>query len=137
MVFSEEFVSEVKDKNEIENVVSFYVNLVRKGRVFSGLCPFHAEKTPSFFVYPESHSFYCFGCGSGGDVITFIMLIEKFDYVESVSFLAEKAGLNLPQKTEASFSVKKKLFMKSIGKAQNFFTGNYLTLMGNLRLIIF
>ena len=62
-----------------------------------GLCPFHNEKTPSFNIYPENGSFYCFGCGTGGDVITFIRRIENLDYMEAVRFLAQRAGLNVPE----------------------------------------
>lgn len=62
-----------------------------------GLCPFHGEKTPSFNIYTESGSFYCFGCGAGGDVITFIMKIENLDYVEAVKFLAQRAGMEMPE----------------------------------------
>lgn len=90
------FIEELKFQNEIESVVSSYVQLKKKGRISVGLCPFHSEKTPSFTVYPESQSFYCFGCGAGGDIIGFIRRIENLGYVESVKFLAERAGMRVP-----------------------------------------
>lgn len=91
------FLQELKMRNDITDVVSGYVNLRRSGRNMVGLCPFHGEKTPSFNVYPESGSFYCFGCGVGGDVITFIRRIENLDYMEAVRFLADRSGLQLPE----------------------------------------
>lgn len=97
MALSEEFLIELKMRNDIESVVGGYVNLKRKGSNLVGLCPFHNEKTPSFTLYPENGSYYCFGCGAGGDVITFIRSIENLDYMEAIRFLAERAGLNLPQ----------------------------------------
>ena len=96
----EEFLQELKDRCDIESVVSKYVNLRRSGRGFVGLCPFHSEKTPSFHLYPENQSFYCFGCETGGDVITFIRKIENLDYVEAVRFLAQMAGMEMPAQEE-------------------------------------
>lgn len=90
------FIEELKFQNEIESVVSSYVQLKKKGRISVGLCPFHSEKTPSFTVYPESQSFYCFGCGAGGDIIGFIRRIENLGYVESIKLLAERAGMRVP-----------------------------------------
>lgn len=81
----------------MESVASSYVSLKRRGRNLVGLCPFHGEKTPSFTVYPETASFYCFGCGAGGDVITFIKKIENLDYLDAVRFLADRAGLKMPE----------------------------------------
>ena len=75
---NERFIQDLQDKIDIDSVISSYVNLKRRGKTLVGLCPFHNEKTPSFTVYPESNSFYCFGCGAGGDVITFIMKIQLF-----------------------------------------------------------
>lgn len=90
------FIQQLKQYSDIERIISGYVPLSRKGRNLSGLCPFHSEKTPSFFVYPQTQSFYCFGCGAGGDVITFIRRIENLEYMEAVRFLAEKCGLTVP-----------------------------------------
>ena len=97
MAIPEEVISEIKYKNDIEQVISQYSVLKRRGKNLVGLCPFHSEKTPSFTVYPENGSFYCFGCGVGGDVITFTGLIENLDYIESIKLLAERSNIQLPQ----------------------------------------
>ncbi len=94
---SEDIKLEIKYKNDIETVMAPYVTLKRRGKNLVGLCPFHNEKTPSFTVYPENGSFYCFGCGVGGDVFTFISLAENLDYMEAVRLLAQRAGVNLPE----------------------------------------
>ena len=93
----ESFIEELKYRSDIEQIVSPYVRLKRSGRNLTGLCPFHSEKSPSFVVYPENQSFYCFGCGAGGDIITFVRQIEHLEYVEALRFLAEKAGMTLPE----------------------------------------
>lgn len=97
MAFPESFLQELKMRNDITEVVSGYVNLKRRGRNMVGLCPFHGEKTPSFNVYTENGSFYCFGCGVGGDVISFEMKIENLDYVDAVKALAQRAGMEMPE----------------------------------------
>lgn len=97
MAIPEDIINEIKYRNDIETVISGYVNLKRRGKNLVGLCPFHSEKTPSFTVYPESGSFYCFGCGVGGDVFSFTSLIENLDYMESIKLLAEKSGVALPE----------------------------------------
>lgn len=97
MAIPEDVIREIKYRNDIEATISQYVNLKRRGKNLVGLCPFHSEKTPSFTVYPESASFYCFGCGAGGDVFTFTGLMENLDYIESVKLLAERSGVALPQ----------------------------------------
>lgn len=97
MALPDGFLYELKERSDITDVVSGYVNLKRRGRNMVGLCPFHSEKTPSFNLYPENGSFYCFGCGAGGDVITFIMKIENLDYIEAVKFLAQRAGIEVPE----------------------------------------
>lgn len=99
MPFPDSFLQELKLRSDITEIASSYVNLKRHGRNMVGLCPFHGEKTPSFNIYTESGSFYCFGCGAGGDVITFIMKIENLDYVEAVKFLAQRAGMEMPENT--------------------------------------
>lgn len=91
-----EFLNELKMRNDIESVISPYVVLKRRGNNLVGLCPFHNEKTPSFTVWPENGSFYCFGCGAGGDAITFMMQIERLDYIEAVRALAERSGMQMP-----------------------------------------
>lgn len=97
MAIPEDIINEIKYRNDIETAISQYVNLKRRGKNLVGLCPFHSEKTPSFTVYPESSSFYCYGCHVGGDVFTFTGLIENLDYIESVKLLAERSGVTLPQ----------------------------------------
>lgn len=97
MAFPESFLQELKMRNDITDVVSGYVSLKRRGRNMVGLCPFHGEKTPSFNVYTENGSFYCFGCGVGGDVISFEMKIENLDYVDAVKALAQRAGMEMPE----------------------------------------
>lgn len=125
MVFSEDFISELKEKNDIEEIISEYVNIQRKGKNSVGLCPFHAERTPSFCVYPMNGSFYCFGCGAGGDVITFLRLAEHFDYVEAVKYLAERAGMNIQISDEENEIHAKKLLLYKINRdAAKFFYKN-------------
>ena len=96
-MISDLFLQELKNNNDIESVVSSYVHLKKHGRIANGLCPFHSEKSPSFTVYPENQSFYCFGCGAGGDVITFVRRIENLEYVEAVKFLAQRVGMAMPE----------------------------------------
>ena len=97
MPLPDSFLQELISSNPIEDVVDSYVRTKRRGRTAVGLCPFHGEKTPSFTVYPETASFYCFGCGAGGDVITFIKKIENLDYLDAVRFLADRAGMKMPE----------------------------------------
>ena len=97
MRISDDFLSELKYRNDLSEIAANYVQLKRRGRNLVGLCPFHGEKTPSFNIYTENGSFYCFGCGAGGDVITFIMKIENLDYIEAVRFLAQRAGMSMPE----------------------------------------
>ncbi len=96
MRFSDEFLTELRDRNDIVDVISPYVDLRVRGPLATGLCPFHNEKTPSFTVYINTQSYYCFGCGSGGDAITFIKNIENLDYGEAVTLLAERSAMALP-----------------------------------------
>jgi len=94
-LISKETIEQVLMRSDIENVVGSYVTLKRAGSNLRGLCPFHSEKSPSFTVYPADNSFYCFGCGAGGDVITFIKKKENLDYPDAVAFLADRAGINV------------------------------------------
>ncbi len=95
-----EYIDEVVRRSDITDIVSGYVQLRHRGRTHTGLCPFHSEKTPSFVVYPETQSFYCFGCGAGGDVITFVRKINNLDYVEAVKMLAGRAGMPMPEEDD-------------------------------------
>lgn len=89
-------IEDIRYRCDIESVISSYVTLKRAGSNLKGLCPFHSEKTPSFTVYPSTQSFYCFGCGAAGDVISFVMRAENLDYVSAVEALAKRAGIDLP-----------------------------------------
>lgn len=100
MAIPKSFIEQLLLHCEIEDVISSYVNIGRTGRNKKGLCPFHSEKTPSFTVYPDTQSYFCFGCGAGGDVISFIMRAENMDYVEAVHFLAKRVGLTVPDDME-------------------------------------
>lgn len=97
MALNDSFLQELKYKTDVEDIISSYVSLKRRGSTLVGLCPFHNEKTPSFTVYPDTQSFYCFGCGAGGDSVGFIRRIENLDYIDAVKLLAERAGMQMPQ----------------------------------------
>lgn len=94
-MISRESIEEVLARTDIQSLISGYVSLKRAGNNLKGLCPFHSEKSPSFTVYPQNNSFYCFGCGQGGDQISFIMKAEHLDYPDAVQFLAKRAGITL------------------------------------------
>ena len=97
MYYSDEIVEEVRMKNDIVDVISDYVKLQKKGSSYFGLCPFHNEKSPSFSVSPGKQMYYCFGCGAGGNVFTFIMEYENYTFVEALKYLAQRAGVTLPE----------------------------------------
>ena len=97
MYYSDDVIEEVRMKNDIVDVISGYVRLQKKGSSYFGLCPFHNEKSPSFSVSPGKQMYYCFGCGAGGNVFTFIMEYENFTFIEAVKYLAERAGVKLPE----------------------------------------
>src|SRR5574344_411154 len=94
--YSDELLDEIKIKSDIVDIISEYVTLKRSGRNFFGLCPFHKEKSPSFSVSPDKQIFHCFGCGVGGDVISFISKIENINYKEAIELLASRANIALP-----------------------------------------
>ncbi len=116
-MISDLFLQELKNNNDIESVVSSYVHLKKHGRISNGLCPFHSEKSPSFTVYPENQSFYCFGCGAGGDVITFVRRIENLEYVEAVKFLAQRVGMAMPEDTADDGTARLKTRVLEINRA--------------------
>ena len=97
MYYSDEIIEEVRSKNDIVDVISGYVKLKKQGSSYFGLCPFHSEKSPSFSVSRDKQMYYCFGCGAGGNVFTFIMEYENYSFVEALKFLAQRAGVELPQ----------------------------------------
>ena len=107
MYYPEEVIEEIRMKNDIVDVVSGYVKLQKKGSSYFGLCPFHNEKSPSFSVSPNKQIYYCFGCGAGGNVISFVMQYENYTFQEAVKFLAQKAGIQLPE-AEYSEETRKK-----------------------------
>lgn len=107
MYYPEEIVEEVRSRNDIVDVISGYVRLQRKGGNHFGLCPFHNEKTPSFSVSQAKQMYYCFGCGAGGNVITFVMEYENYTFSEAVKMLADRAGIALPE-VEYSQEMKKR-----------------------------
>ncbi len=107
MYYPDEIVEEVRMKNDIVDVVSGYVKIQKKGSSYFGLCPFHNEKSPSFSVSPSRQMYYCFGCGAGGNVFTFVMEYENYSFPEAIKYLAEKAGVSLPE-AEYSEEMKKR-----------------------------
>lgn len=109
--YSEELIEEVRNSNDIVDIISQYVVLKRSGRNYFGLCPFHKEKSPSFSVSPDKQIFHCFGCGAGGNVFHFISKIENINFVESMQILADKAGIILPTLDNSEDS--KKQYLKS------------------------
>lgn len=113
MYYSDELIEEVRMKNDIVDVISGYVRLQKKGSSYFGLCPFHNEKSPSFSVSRQKQMYYCFGCGAGGNVFTFLMEYENLTFVEAVQMLAERAGVELPV-MEYSREAKERADLKSI-----------------------
>lgn len=127
MAFPEGFLQELKLRNDLTELASSYISLKRRGRNMVGLCPFHGEKTPSFNIYTENGSFYCFGCGVGGDVITFVMKIENLDYVEAVKFLAQRAGMEIPEDSydDSMSRLRKRVFEANREAARYFYKALY------------
>ena len=122
MALSDSFLQKLKMKTDIEDVISTYVTLKRRGATLVGLCPFHNEKTPSFTVYPATQSFYCFGCGAGGDAITFVKKIENLDYLDAVKTLAQRAGLQMPQEGfDDSLSKRRRRILEMNREAARFY----------------
>ena len=120
-MISDAVLEEIKYRNDIEDVVSSYVTLKRAGSNLSGSCPFHSEKTPSFTVFTSNKNFYCFGCGAGGDVITFIMRIENLDYTSAVEFLAKRAGIEIPKSGNEETTFKRSRFYEMNRDTAKFF----------------
>ena len=113
MYYSDEVIEEVRSKNDIVDVISGYVKLQKKGRDYFGLCPFHNEKSPSFSVSRVKQMYYCFGCGAGGNVFTFLMEYENYSFSEALKFLADRAGVTLPRQ-EYSKEAKERADTKAI-----------------------
>lgn len=121
MALPEGFLQDLRDNNDILSVAQSYVDLKRSGSTYSCRCPFHTEKTPSCHFYPQTQSFYCFGCGAGGDVVNFIRLIENLDYMESVRFLAQRAGMPMPEDTDDKTSQKRRRIYEMNREAGKYF----------------
>lgn len=123
MRFDDAFLMELRSRADIETIISSYVNIKRAGRISKGLCPFHGEKTPSFTVYPDTQSYYCFGCGSGGDVVTFIKNIENLDYLDAVKFLADRVGMDVPEENsyDATLNKRRLRMLEANREAAKFF----------------
>lgn len=121
--YSDEIIEEVRQTNDIVDIISQYVHLKRSGRNFFGLCPFHNEKSPSFSVSPDKQIFHCFGCGVGGNVFTFLMKIEGINFIEAVQSLAERANIQLPTLENSADSAREELKAK-VYKV-NEFTANF------------
>lgn len=118
-----EIIDEVVFRNDIETVIGSYVTLKRAGSNYQAPCPFHSERTPSFTVFPATKSFYCFGCGAGGDVVSFIMRAENADYVEAVKILADRAGITIPEDRENATGAgvpRKRLYELNLAAAKFF-----------------
>ncbi len=121
MALPEGFLQELRDSNEIVSVIENYVELKRSGSTYSCRCPFHSERTPSFHVYPNTQSYYCFGCGAGGDVITFIRTIENLDYIEAVRFLAQRSGMAMPEDRDDDSTRRRRRLYEMNREAGKFF----------------
>lgn len=121
MSISPDYIQELSQRTDIAELIGSYVQLRRRGRTYTGLCPFHSEKTPSFVVYPETTSFYCFGCGAGGDAITFIKRLNNLDYVEAVRFLASRAGMPAPDEQDDAGNIKRRILAMNKDVARFYF----------------
>ena len=128
MYYSEDLIEDIRLKNDIISVISSYVKLQKKGSSYFGLCPFHNEKSPSFSVSPQKQMYYCFGCGEGGNVFTFIMKYENYTFTEALKLLADRAGVSLPE-IEYSNEAKIQAEMKTQILAVNNEAGKYFHYM--------
>lgn len=116
-----EIIDDIRARNDVVDVIGMYVNLKRAGSNYNGLCPFHSEKTPSFTVFPGTQSFYCFGCGAGGDVITFLMKSENLDYVAAVETLAKRSGITIHSSEEEERGISRKRIYEMNLEAAKYF----------------
>ncbi len=121
MAIPQQYIEELTARNDIVDFVGSYVQLRRRGRTCIGLCPFHNEKTPSFNVYPDNQSFYCFGCGVGGDIITFAKKINNIDYVEAVKLLAARVGMTLPEEDDRAGESRRRILQINKEAARFFY----------------
>ena len=124
MIYGEEIIEEVRSRNDIVDLISTYVPLKKKGSSYFGLCPVHNEKTPSFSVSRDKQMYYCFGCGAGGNVFTFLMEYENFSFPEALKYLAERAGMELPEE-ELNEEAKRAMDEKARLREMNKLSANY------------
>src|SRR5580693_10016951 len=134
MAFPPGFLDELRSRVSLADLVGKRVRLVRKGREFGGLCPFHNEKTPSFYVVEDKGFFHCFGCGAHGDAVGFVMRSENLDFIEAVERLAGIAGVQVPQQTqlEREKAQRQKTLLEALAAAAKFYEER-LWLPGGLR----
>ena len=115
------YIQELVARNDIYDTISRYVSLQRAGRLYKGLCPFHSERSPSFMVYPETQSYYCFGCGAGGDVIKFTMEMNSLSYIEAIRFLAQQCGMPMPDEDDGQAKLKARILQMNKLSARFFY----------------
>lgn len=123
---SDSFLQELRLKTDVVDLISSYVSLKKRGNTYVGLCPFHNEKTPSFTVYENTQSFYCFGCGAGGDGVSFMRKIENLDYIDAVKVLAQRAGMQMPDDGYDDSLSKKRRTILEINRETAKFYHNYM-----------
>lgn len=121
MRLSDDFLYNLRQSNDIVDVMSSYIDLKKSSRDYVCLCPFHSEKTPSCHVYVDTQSFYCFGCHAGGDVVTFVRMYENLDYMESVRFLAQRAGISMPEDANDDTAMQKTRLLEINREAGRFY----------------
>lgn len=132
---SDNFLQELKLKTDVVDVVSSYVSLKKRGNTYVGLCPFHNEKTPSFTVYENTQSFYCFGCGAGGDSVSFMRKIENLDYIDAVKLLAQRAGMQMPDDGyDDSISKKRRTILQINRETAKFYHAYMMSEQGKIGL---
>jgi len=136
--YSDELIEEVRSRNDIVDVIGGYVRLQKKGSTYFGLCPFHNEKTGSFSVSPGKQMYYCFGCGAGGNVFTFLMQYENFTFGEAMQQLADRVGIELPQQEMTSAQKREAVqdSLRSTRKPQCIFTDCFAVRADRTRISI-
>ena len=115
------YIQELVARNDIYETISRYVSLQRAGRLYKGLCPFHSERSPSFMVYPETQSYYCFGCGAGGDVIKFTMEMNSLSYIEAIRYLAQQCGMPMTDEDDGQAKLKSRILQMNKLAARFFY----------------
>ena len=135
---SDSFLQELRLKTDVVDLISSYVSLKKRGNTYVGLCPFHNEKTPSFTVYENTQSFYCFGCGAGGDGVSFMRKIENLDYIDAVKVLAQRAGMQMPDDGyDDSLSKKRRTILEINRETARFYHNYMMSKQGNVGLQYF